>query len=211
MLNWVTWLAFAFELVVMLSVVPDWRRWLREHPLDVAIVLLTPPLLPAALQSLRVFRLLRLLRLLRLAQLSRRTFSLEGLKYAALLAVLTTVAAGAAFTAFEHDQHLTTWEGIYWSLTTMTTVGSNIYPTTTGGEVISVAVVLVGIAFVALLTGAVAQRFLGPEISETEAQLELGEASAEAEAIRQLEELQGQLRALQTTVGQIVTGRAEPG
>src|SRR4051794_33384280 len=90
-LNWATWLAFAFELVVMLSVVPDRRRWLREHPLDVVIVLLTPPVLPASLQSLRVFRLLRLLRLLRLAQLSRRVFSLEGLKFAALLAVLTTV------------------------------------------------------------------------------------------------------------------------
>lgn len=210
-LNWVTWLAFAFELCVMLSVVPDRRRWLREHPLDLVIVVLTPPILPASLQSLRVFRLLRLLRLLRLAQLSRRTFSLEGLKYAALLAVLATVAAGAAFKAFEHEQGLSTWDGVYWALTTMTTVGSNVYPTTTGGEVLAVAVVVVGIGFIALLTGAVAQRFLGPEISETEAQLELGTESAEADAIRQLEDLQGQLNALQTTVGRIVTRRAEPG
>jgi voltage-gated potassium channel len=177
-LNWLTWLAFAFELVVMLSVVPDRRKWLREHPLDVVIVVLTPPILPASLQSLRVFRLLRLLRLLRLAQLSRRTFSLEGVKYAAILAVLTTVGTGAAFKAFERDQHLTAWEGVYWALTTMTTVGSSIYPTTTGGEVTAVIVVIVGIAFVALLTGAIAQRFLGPEISETEAELELGAESA---------------------------------
>ena len=210
-LNWATWLAFAFELVVMLSVVPNRRRWLREHPLDLVIVVLTPPILPASLQSLRVFRLLRLLRLLRLAQLSRRTFSLEGLKYAALLAVLTTVAAGAAFKAFEHDQHLSAWQGVYWALTTMTTVGSDIYPTTTGGEVIAVVVVIVGIAFVAMLTGAIAQRFLGPEISETEAELEVGTESAEAAALRQLDELQGQLNALQTTVGRIVTSRAEPG
>jgi len=42
----------------------------------------------------------------------------------------------------------------------MTTVGSNIYPTTTGGQIVQVAVVLVGISFVALLTGAIAQRFL---------------------------------------------------
>ena len=64
-LNWVTWLAFLVELVVMLAVVPDRRAWLRHHPLDLIIVVLTPPVLPAGLQSLRVLRLLRLLRLLR--------------------------------------------------------------------------------------------------------------------------------------------------
>ena len=51
------------------------------------------------------------------------------------------------------------WTPIF-AVTTMTTVGSNIYPTTTGGEIVAVAVVLVGISFVALLTGAIAQRFL---------------------------------------------------
>src|SRR4051795_6461996 len=36
-LNWITWTAFLVELVVMLAVVPDRRRWLRRHPLDVII------------------------------------------------------------------------------------------------------------------------------------------------------------------------------
>ena len=59
-LNWVTWIAFLVELVVMLAVVPNRRAWLRHHPLDPFIVILTPPILPAGLQSLRVLRLLRL-------------------------------------------------------------------------------------------------------------------------------------------------------
>ncbi len=42
-LNWTIWLAFVAEVVVMLRVVPDKVRWLRDHPLDLAIVLLTPP------------------------------------------------------------------------------------------------------------------------------------------------------------------------
>jgi hypothetical protein len=42
----------------------------------------------------------------------------------------------------------------------MTTLGSDIYPRTLGGEITSVVIVVVGIAFVAMLTGAVAQRFL---------------------------------------------------
>ncbi len=168
-LNWVTWLAFLVELVVMLTVVPDRRAWLKHHPLDLIVVVFTPPVLPAGLQSLRALRLLRLVRLLRLAQLSRQVFSLRGLHYAALLALLTAVAGGEAFVGFEkRSQDLNAWDGIYWAVTTMTTVGSDIYPTTTGGEIVSVAVVVVGIAFVALLTGAFAQRFLAGETSESE-------------------------------------------
>jgi voltage-gated potassium channel len=83
--------------------------------------------------------------------------------------VLTAVAGGAAFVGFEkHSQHLNAWDGIYWAITTMTTVGSDIYPTTTGGEIVSVVVAVVGIAFVAMLTGAVAQRFLAGESSGTQ-------------------------------------------
>jgi len=63
LLNWAIWIAFAVELIVMLAVVPDRWRWLRTHPLEVVIVVLTPPFLPASLQALRALRVLRLLRL----------------------------------------------------------------------------------------------------------------------------------------------------
>ena len=89
--NWIIWLAFAVELVVMLAVVRDRWAWLRTHPPEVAVVLLTPPSLPSSLQSLRVLRLLRLLRLLRIAKLARRMFSLEGVRWAAVLAALTAL------------------------------------------------------------------------------------------------------------------------
>ena len=68
----------------MLYVVPDKKLWLRQHPLEVAIVLVTPPFLPPSLEAARVFRLLRLLVLVRAAVLARRLFSLEGLRDAAV-------------------------------------------------------------------------------------------------------------------------------
>jgi voltage-gated potassium channel len=208
-LNWVTWSAFALELVVMLAVVPDRREWLRHHPLDPFIVVFTPPILPAGLQSLRVLRLLRLTRLLRLAQLSREVFSLKGLHYAMFLAFLTVIGGGALFVAFEkHSQHLNDWQGIYWAVTTMTTLGSNIYPTTTGGEIVSVAILIVGIGFVALLTGAFAQRFLSPEIVEAEEELAAEQVSAEALALRELRGVQEQLQSLEIAVQRLVDKRA---
>jgi len=99
-LNWMIWVAFAIELVVMLSVVRDRWRWIRTHPLEVAIVIVTPPFLPSALQAARVLRLLRLIRLLRIAKLARRVFSSEGLQYIAIVAVGTHRAIGTSSSSF---------------------------------------------------------------------------------------------------------------
>ena len=162
-LNWGTWIMFAIELIVMLIVVPDRKLYLKHHPVELIVVFLTPPVLPSSLQSLRAIRLLRLLRLLKLAQVTKRLFSNRGLQYAALMTALIAIAGGSVFRAFEKsNQHLSEWDGIYWAITTMTTLGSEWEPTTIGSEITSVAILLVGVSFMAMLTGAIAQRFLKP-------------------------------------------------
>ncbi|MGB0119899.1 MAG: potassium channel family protein [Solirubrobacterales bacterium] len=163
-LNWGTWLAFALELVVMLIVVPDRKLYLKHHPVELIVVFLTPPVLPASLQSLRAFRLLRLLRLLKLAQVASRLFSDRGLRYAALMTTMIAIVGGSVFRTFErHNQDLTEWDGVYWAVTTMTTLGSEFEPTTLGSQITSVAILLVGVSFMALLTGAIAHRFFSPQ------------------------------------------------
>jgi len=162
-LNWIIWIAFAAELVVILRLAPDRAHWLRTHPLAVAVVILTPPFGPAAIQSARAFRLLRLLRLARLATLTRSVFTLDGLRWVAALTLLLLVGGGAAFAAAEHGQHhpaLSSWDGIWWAFITVTTVGyGDITPVTTVGRIIGVVIAASGIGFVALLTAAAATRF----------------------------------------------------
>jgi voltage-gated potassium channel len=158
-LNWAIWLAFVAEVVIMLRVVPDRGRWLRDHPLDLAIVILTPPFLPPALQAARVFRLLRLLRLVRAASLARRVFSTEGVRDAAVLTLVAVLGGGAAFAAVE--QGVSAWDGVWWAITTVTTVGYGDVPVTTdGGRIIGICLMITGIGFVAVLTAAAADRFV---------------------------------------------------
>jgi voltage-gated potassium channel len=194
-LNWAIWITFALEVVVMLAVVPSKRKWLRDNPLEVAIVLFTPPFLPASLQALRIFRLLRLVRLFRLAPLARRLFSIEGLRYVALLALLTVLGGGAAFAAIEKDS--STWDGVWWAISTMTTVGyGDVSPHTDLGRVLAIAIMLIGIGFIAVLTGAVAERFLSTEFEEVAEATHEVEAT-EADVLAELREVRNRLERLE--------------
>lgn len=165
-LNWAIWLAFLTDVVVMLAVVPSRRRWLRQNPIDVAIVLFTCPVLATVIQSARVLRLVRLLRFLRLAPLVRALFTAEGVRYAALLTVLTALTGGVAFASVEK---ISVGDGIYWAITTMTTVGyGDFSPKTAEGKAIAIAVMLVGIGFATLVVGAVSERFIRPAVQDVE-------------------------------------------
>lgn len=195
-LNWVIWVAFALEFFALLIVAQRRWHWLLHHPLDIAIVFLTPPFLPASLQAIRALRLLRLIRLFRVAQLARKLFSMEGVRYIAVLALLTVLGGGAAFAAVERQR--STWDGVWWSVETMTTVGyGDVVPTTTAGRIIGIVVMLVGVGFVAVLTGAIAQRFLAPDVELIE--LEIAD---EADSVT---EIQREIRAVRDRLGELET------
>lgn len=168
-LNWGTWLAFAIELVVMLVLVPDRLKYLKHHPVEIVIVLLTPPILPASLQALRAIRLLRLVRLLKLTQLSKSAFSPQGLMYASLMTLVVALIGGTVFRTFEaSNQKISEWDSIYWAITTMTTLGSQFEATTLGSEIIELVLLLAGVTFISMLTGAIAHRFVGASAPETD-------------------------------------------
>ncbi|HEY1855260.1 MAG TPA: potassium channel family protein [Solirubrobacterales bacterium] len=187
-LNWATWTVFLAEAVVMLTVVPDRRRWLLRHLIDVAVVIVTPPFAPAGWQSGRLFRLVRLLRLVRVVSL-RRLLSLEGMRYAGMVALATVIIGGVVFSSVEQSHGVSTWDGVWWAVTTVTTVGYGEIPVeSTAGRIIGITIMVVGIGFVALLTAFIADRFINVQI-ETEQKED--QVLAELRAIRKrLDELE---------------------
>ena len=187
-LNWATWLAFLVEFVVMLVVTPSPRGWLRTHPLETAVVFLTPPFLPAILGSLRVLRLLRLLRLARLAASLRAFTPDDGARWAMVVGALTILAGGTAFAAVE--EQASEWDGIWWAVTTMTTVGyGDITPVTPEGRVIAMAVMLIGIGLLAAVAGTIVSvvidRYVTP-VREDVADVEREVTTDDAAVLEQL-------------------------
>jgi voltage-gated potassium channel len=194
-LDWCIWAMFAANLLIMLVVVPDRRRWLVRNPVDVLIVVLTPPFLPATLKLARLLPIVRLLWLMAVANRLRNVFSLQGLRYAALIVFTIVVGGGVVFVAVEPQQNLSTWEGLWWAAETVTTVAyGDIYPTTALGRIVATVVMTAGIGFVALLTGALAQRFLYGEVAAPKPN------TNEAEMTKKIEELSLQISQLQKSL-----------
>jgi voltage-gated potassium channel len=193
-LDWSIWAVFAANLVIMLILVPDRKRWLIRNPMDVLIVVLTPPFLPVTLKLARLLPIVRLVWLMLVTNRLRSVFSLQGLRYAALIVFTIVVGGGAVFVAVEHNQDLSIWDGLWWAAETVTTVAyGDIYPTTALGRIVATVVMTAGIGFVALLTGALAQRFLYGAGEDTAPK----PSTDNAEITRKLEDLSLQISQLQ--------------
>jgi voltage-gated potassium channel len=132
-------------------------------------------------------------------RLGPRLFSLEGARYAALLALVTVFAGGPAYAALEEETDA--WDGVWWAVTTMTTVGyGDQFPVTTEGRVLAIVVMLVGIGFVSMLIGAASERFIAADLATEadEAEHELDEATTKV--LGELRAVRARLDALETTV-----------
>jgi voltage-gated potassium channel len=195
--DWAIWLVFLVEFAAIVLLAHDWRSWLRRYPLAPAMLLLTPPFAPAALQALRVFRLLRLLRVARGFQLLAKLLTLDGLKYVMALAVFLVVGGGTVFASVESHvgHHISTWDGIWWAMGTVTTEGSNIEVTTNAGRAIAIVLMLTGIGVFSIMTGAIAQHFLASSRVDDTEELSHGEKAI----MTRLDELSARLAGIETT------------
>lgn len=128
--NWVIWAIFAAELAFILVVARRKAAALRAHWVDAAIVIVTVPAYGRLLSSLRLVRLVRLLRLLRAGvlvtralQAERRLTSTSAFRFAALATIFLTVIAGAVQAEIDTRNFTSFWEGVWWAVVTVTTVG----------------------------------------------------------------------------------------
>ena len=94
---------------------------------------------------------------------------------AGLLILLTTAAVVLAWINFQKERNFQIpWDGVWWAINTVTTAGSYYSPQTTAGRAITIAVLVVGVGYIAVLTGAIAQLFVRAMHAEVNAEADLG-------------------------------------
>jgi len=155
--SWTVWAAFALDFLVRLALAERRGSYALRHWYDVALI------------ALPMMRPLRLLRLLTLARFLGRTINRNLAGRVTVYVVGTTIAslflAALAILDVERGQpgaNITTLgDAIWWSFTTVTTVGyGDYYPVTTAGRLVAVALSLVGIALIGSITAAIASWFV---------------------------------------------------
>jgi voltage-gated potassium channel len=191
-LDYLIWGVFAADLLAKLAIAPQRRAYLRAHWFDVVLVAL-PVLRPLRLvRSVRALQALRAVRsvaaLARVLAVGRRVLVRRGLHYALLAALACVLVGGSLATAFERDAPDATIrtlpDGLWWAITTVTTVGyGDTFPRTAAGRGVGVALMVLGIALFGIVTANLAAFFV--EEREDEVLIKL---RALDERLRRIEE-----------------------
>lgn len=193
-----TWAAFAIDYGARLALSSERWTFVKRNLLDLAVI------------ALPVLRPLRLLRLVALVAILNRAGA-NSLRGRVVLYVITGTAllvlcGGLAITDAERGQPGANiagpGDGLWWAMTTMTTVGyGDRFPTTVTGRFVAVALMISGIAVLGVVTATLASwlvervaRANEDEQAATRAQVK--ELAAEVRALRELLE-SGGVRAAQ--------------
>jgi voltage-gated potassium channel len=155
--QWVSWIAFAADLILGLYKAKDKKKYLMKHPLEVAAVLL-PFLRP-----------LRLLRVISFGSLVIQKVAV-GRQFAITIKVIITsifvaYISAVQITIIERDidgSNIKNFgDGLWWAMTTVTTVGyGDRFPTTTEGRFLAVGLMIMGISLMGVITASVASWFV---------------------------------------------------
>jgi voltage-gated potassium channel len=156
-IQWVCWLAFAADLLIGILTSENKAAYLKRHPLEIASVLLP---------FLRPLRLMRVI--------SFGGLALQKIAVGRQFAIMVKVAITTIFIAYIAAVQITITEravegsniktfadGLWWAVTTVTTVGyGDRFPTTTEGRLLAVMLMFMGISLVGVITASVAAWFV---------------------------------------------------
>jgi voltage-gated potassium channel len=163
--NAVIWLLFALDYAIDLWRASDRGRYVRSHWFDLAIIVVSPPLLaPPEAQALRVLRAARLLRVFAIIGLAYDRLDRPLTRSAALAIVgvlfAVLLAGGLAIQWVEPVMFPSVLRGYGWAIATLVTAGHTTpEPVTAAGRAISSTIVVLGLGtFVALAASLAGRR-----------------------------------------------------
>ena len=155
--QWVSWIAFAIDLIYGLSNAKDKRKYLKKHPLEVAAVLLP------FLRPLRLMRVISFggLAIQKVAIGRQFAITIKVFLASIFVAYISAVQITITERAVDGSNIKNFGDGLWWAITTVTTVGyGDRYPTTTEGRCLAVGLMIMGISLMGVITASVAAWFV---------------------------------------------------
>lgn len=172
------WIIFIAEFLLRFALAPAKLPFLKSSWL-VVIALLVPALrLLRALSFLRAARALRSLRLVRVVGTANRsmnalraTLARRGFGYVAGLTALVITLGGAGMLNFENARDVDGgfkdyWEALWWTAMLVTSIGSEFWPQSTEGRILTLLLSLYGLAVLGYITATLASFFVGRDAAD---------------------------------------------
>ncbi|MCI3269992.1 potassium channel family protein [Streptomyces sp. NPDC047081] len=195
--EWVVWATFATDYVVRVGLARRRKEFVRTHWMDLCAVVLP------ILQPLRLLRMVSTLILV--GRRARMASQIQLTTYVAGAVVGLLMFGSLAVLSAERDSPdgniRTLGDALWWSFTTMTTVGYGDHAPTTGlGRMVAVGLMLSGIALLGVITANIAAWFI--------ARFEKDDVE-ERRQTEAIEALTAEVRALRAEVAELreVSGR----
>ena len=172
------WIIFIAEFIVRFALAPQKLPFLKSNWLTV-IALLVPALrLFRALSFFRAARGLRSFRLVRVVGTANRsmnalraTLARRGFVYVAGLTALVITLGGAGMLSFENGREVEGgftdyWEALWWTAMLVTSIGSEFWPRSSEGRILTLLLSLYGLAVFGYITATLASFFVGRDAAD---------------------------------------------
>jgi voltage-gated potassium channel len=202
-LGTVIWVIFIAEFLVRLALAPVKGAFLKSNVLTIFALAVPALRVFRALRFLRAARALRGIRLVRIVGAANRsmnalksTLERRGFGYVAGLTLLVLFLGAAGMLNFENGAEVeggftSYWAALWWTAMLLTSIGSQYWPVTTEGQVLTVLLSLYGLAVLGYITATVASFFIGRDAEEKSGPLA---SSKEMTALlKEMRELRSQL------------------
>lgn len=210
----IIWIIFILEFAIRFALAPEKVPFLKSNWLTV-IALIVPALrLLRALTFLRAARAVRGLRLVRLVGTANRsmtalkdTLNRRGFGYVAGLTLLVAGLGAAGMLDFENARDVdggftSYWDALWWTGMLITSIGSEYWPATTEGQVLTLLLSLYGLAMLGYITATLASFFVGRDAEDT---------SGPVAGNREIKSLLKEVRALRAELTRASPQPATPG
>lgn len=156
-IQWFCWTVFALDVLIGITFAKSKKLYLKSHPLEIVAILLP---------FLRPLRLLRFISVGALVVQKVSVGKSVGITIRlAITSIFLAFIAAVEMTQVErvapNGNIKTIGDGLWWALTTVTTVGyGDKYPTTNQGKLIALGIMLLGISLVGVISATMAAWFV---------------------------------------------------
>lgn len=200
--DWLIWLCFTGEMLLMLRLVDNRWRYLRQNWLNPVIILTGVPVLLGAhffytgmLRGLRLLIMLGIL--LKVSRDLRLILARHQLGKTMAIALLFLVISGFLISGID-PAFKSPMDGIWWAWVTMTTVGyGDIVPSTTEGRLFGMVLILLGLGLFSMLTASFSVFFIEQDEKEM--------VEKEDQNIKRINQLEARLDRIEHHLARAVT------